>query len=61
MRPLLADARLDVGAKLPGRKTGQFFLLRDGDVVSFNAQPPSVRLVPLPDAALAALAARHRG
>jgi len=61
MRPMLSDAKIDVAAKLATRKTGQFFLLRDGDVVSFTAQPSALRLAQLSDPAIAILAARQRG
>jgi hypothetical protein len=42
MQPLLADARLDISAKLASRKTGEFFLLRKGEVTGFRAPRPAL-------------------
>ena len=60
--PTVPVSSVEFGAaKLATRKTGQFFLLRDGDVVSFTAQPSAVRLAQVADPVIASLAARQRG
>lgn len=37
MRPMLKEARTDIAAKLPGLETGQFFVIRAGQVESLAA------------------------
>ncbi|HWE37531.1 MAG TPA: helicase HerA-like domain-containing protein [Isosphaeraceae bacterium] len=37
MRPMLAECRVDVAARLPGQEPGEFHLLRDGDATPFVA------------------------
>ena len=37
MRPMLKEARMDIAAKLPGLETGQFFVVREGQVESLAA------------------------
>ena len=34
MKPMLSECRVDVAARLPGQSTGQFHLIRDGDVTA---------------------------
>jgi hypothetical protein len=60
MRPLLADSRVDVAAKLPSRNAGQFFLLAGGEATPFTARQPVIAPEQAPDAEILALARSSR-
>ncbi|MEZ4308699.1 MAG: helicase HerA-like domain-containing protein [Polyangiaceae bacterium] len=58
MKPLLSDARIDVGARIPGQGVGEFHLLQDGSVKAFKARFPLLRTEQLPDSEVVQLAAQ---
>jgi hypothetical protein len=58
MRPMLSDCRVDVESRLPGQSTGQFHLIREGDVTAFRADRSLVATEQLPEAEILALARR---
>ena len=58
MRPMLKEARTDIAAKLPGMETGQFFLVREGQVESLAAARSLVSAEQLPETELLLLASR---
>lgn len=60
MRPMLSECRIDVESKLPGQSTGQFHLIREGDVTAFRADRSLVPTEQLPEAEILALARRTR-
>jgi energy-coupling factor transporter ATP-binding protein EcfA2 len=60
MKPMLAECRVDVSAKLPGRKPGQFYVVRGGEATAFSARLPAVLPSQLGEAEILALAARGR-
>ena len=60
MRPMLSDCRVDVESKLPGQSTGQFHLVREGEVTAFRAARSLMATEQLPEAKILALARRTR-
>ena len=42
MKPMLSECRVDVAARLPGQETGEFHLIRDGEVTSLHGRPSAV-------------------
>jgi Bacterial protein of unknown function (DUF853) len=38
LRPMLESSRMDVAAKLPGQETGQFYLVREKEVIPVQAE-----------------------
>jgi hypothetical protein len=56
MRPMLAECKVDVSGKLAGQGTGEFFLLRGGEAVSFTSAPSLLRTEQLPEDRIAELA-----
>ena len=60
MRPMLSDCRVDVESKLPNQSTGQFHLIREGDVTAFRAERSLVSTEQLPEAEILALSRRTR-
>jgi len=57
MKPLLAECRVNVGAKLAQAKTGEFFQLADGEVLEFRAKQSLLATSQLPEGAIIRLAA----
>jgi DNA helicase HerA-like ATPase len=47
MKPLLGDCRINVGPRLAGAKTGEFFKLEEGDVVELKANLALMKTAPL--------------
>ena len=60
MKPMLSDCRLDVAAKLPTQETGEFYLIRDGNVTSLRAAPSIMVTEQLPEHEILELARRSR-
>ena len=60
MKPLLSECRINVGSKLAGAKTGEFFKLEDGDAVEFKATPALMKTLQLSEEAIVELARRSR-
>ena len=58
MKPMLSDCRVDVAARLPTQETGQFHLIRDGDVTSLRTDLSAVPPEQLPEANILSLARR---
>jgi len=58
MRPMLSEARVDFTAKIPNQTTGQFHVLREGNVQPIKAEPSVLATEQLPDDELLRLAAR---
>jgi hypothetical protein len=52
MKPLLSECRINVGARLAGAKTGEFFKLEDGDVVELKANPSLMQTAQLSEEAI---------
>jgi hypothetical protein len=47
MKPLLSECRINVGSRLAGAKTGEFFKLEDGDAIEFKATPALMKTAQL--------------
>ncbi len=60
MRPMLSDCRVDVESRLPGQSTGQFHLIREGEVTAFRAGRSLVATEQLAEGEILALARRTR-
>jgi hypothetical protein len=60
MKPMLSDCRIDVAAKLPTQETGEFHLIRDGNVTSLQAAPAIMLTDQLPEHEIVELARRTR-
>lgn len=60
MKPLLSEARIDVGARIPGQAAGEFHLLQNGGVKAFKASFPLLRTEQVPDSEVVHLAALGR-
>lgn len=60
MKPLLSDARVNVGARIPGQKTGEFHLLQDGRATPFRADRSILQTEQVPEHEILNLAAWHR-
>jgi energy-coupling factor transporter ATP-binding protein EcfA2 len=60
MRPMLSDCRVDVESRLPNQATGQFHLIREGEVTAFRAGRSLVATEQLPEGEILALARRTR-
>ena len=56
MRPMLKEARTDIAAKLPGLETGQFFVVRAGQVESLAAARSLIAAEQLSEAEILRLA-----
>lgn len=59
MKPLLAECRINVGAKLAQAKTGEFFKLEDGEVIELKADPSLMRTVQMTEEAILRVARRE--
>ncbi|HEX5752518.1 MAG TPA: AAA family ATPase [Archangium sp.] len=57
MKPMLSEARVDFTAKIPNQVTGQFHVLREGNVQPMKADPSVLATEQLPDDELLRLAA----
>ena len=60
MKPMLSDCRVDVAAKLPTQETGEFHLIRDGNVTSLRAAPSIIGHPAAPEHEILELARRTR-
>lgn len=60
MKPLLSDARVNVGARIPGQKPGEFHLLQDGRATPFRADRSILQTDQVPEHEILNLAARYR-
>jgi hypothetical protein len=60
MKPLLSECRINVGARLAGAKTGEFFKLEDGDVVELKANPSLMQTGQLSEEAILEAARESR-
>jgi energy-coupling factor transporter ATP-binding protein EcfA2 len=60
MRPMLSDCRVDVESLLPGQGTGQFHLIRGGEVTPLRAGRSLVATEQLSESEILALARRTR-
>jgi hypothetical protein len=60
MKPMLSDCRIDVTARLPTQETGEFHLIRDGNVTSLRAAPAIMATEQLPEHEILELARRTR-
>jgi hypothetical protein len=58
MKPMLSDCRIDVAARLPTQETGEFHLIRDGNVTSLRAAPAIMLTEQLPEHEFLELARR---
>ncbi len=61
MKPMLRECRIDIEAKLPVQKTGEFHLLRDGSVTSLRADRGTLEPVQIPEDEILTLARQSRG
>lgn len=60
MKPLLSDCRIDITGKLPQQQTGQFYLVREGEPVGFQAQRSFLATEQLADDEILKLAQANR-
>lgn len=60
MKPLLSECRINVGSKLAGAKTGEFFKLEDGDAIEFKATPSLMKTAQLSEEAILEVARRSK-
>jgi hypothetical protein len=60
MKPMLSECRVDVESRLPNQSTGQFHLIREGDVTAFRADRSLVTTEQVSEAEIPALARRTR-
>ena len=58
MKPLLADARVNVSARIPTQGVGEFHLLQDGRVTGFRGRTSVLRAEQVPENEILTLAAR---
>ena len=58
MKPLLSDARVNIAARIPAQKTGEFHLLADGRVTGFKAHRAFLHAEQVPENEILALALR---
>ncbi|WP_050431989.1 helicase HerA domain-containing protein [Chondromyces crocatus] len=60
MKPLFAEARVNVAGKIPGQGVGEFHLLQDGRVTPFKAHQALLRTEQVPEHEILRLAALRR-
>ncbi|EYF00114.1 AAA family ATPase [Chondromyces apiculatus] len=60
MKPLFAEARVNVAGKIPGQSTGEFHLLQDGKVTAFKAHQALLRTEQVPEHEVLRLAASRK-
>lgn len=60
MKPLLSEARVNVGARIPGQKVGEFHLLQDGRATPFRGDRSILQTEQVPEHEILKLAAWHR-
>jgi Helicase HerA, central domain len=60
MKPMLSECRVDVESRLPNQATGQFHLIRQGEVTAIRADRSLVTTEQLSEAEIPALARRTR-
>jgi len=49
LRPMLEAARVDAAAKLPGQEMGQFYLLREKEVIALHTEPCLIATEQVPE------------
>ena len=60
LKPMFANAKVDVAARLPNQETGEFHLIRDGNVTSLRAAPAIMATEQLPEHEILELARQTR-
>ncbi len=60
MKPMLNDCKQDVSDKLNGQEIGQFFLVREGDVMPVQSLRSAVETEQIPEDEILQLARQHR-
>jgi energy-coupling factor transporter ATP-binding protein EcfA2 len=60
LKPMLSESPVDVSARLPGQETGEFHLVREGNVTHMRTHRSVLATEQLPDADLLLLARRTR-
>jgi DNA helicase HerA-like ATPase len=60
LKPMFSEARADPSAKLPGQGTGEFHLLREGEVVAIKSFPSLIRTEQLGEDRILELARQSR-
>jgi DNA helicase HerA-like ATPase len=56
MKPMFADHRVDVAARLPSQETGEFYLIRDGVAAGIKAHTSAVDPRQVPENEIVTLA-----
>jgi hypothetical protein len=49
LKPMLDVARVDVATKLPGQQTGEFYLIREREVIPIHTEPSLIPTAQLPE------------
>ncbi|WP_441291250.1 helicase HerA domain-containing protein [Sorangium sp. KYC3313] len=60
MKPLLSEARVNVSARIPGQRPGEFHLLQDGRVTSFRAHRSFLQAEQVPEDEILTLASQRK-
>jgi hypothetical protein len=60
MKPLLSECRINVGSRLAGAQTGEFFKLEDGDAIEFKATPALMKTAQLSEEEILEVARRSK-
>jgi energy-coupling factor transporter ATP-binding protein EcfA2 len=60
MKPLLSDARVNIAARIPTQRVGEFHLLQDGKPTGFKGNQSFLRADQVPEHEILALAARRK-
>jgi hypothetical protein len=61
MKPMLSEFKLDISTRLPGQQTGDFFLVRSGNVLPVHSHRSLVETRQLPEDRILSLAAGSHG
>jgi hypothetical protein len=61
LRPMLEAGRVDAAAKLPGQGTGQFYLVREREIVAVQSEPSLIPTAQLPEDRIVELARGGQG
>jgi hypothetical protein len=61
LRPMLDAGRIDAATKLPSQETGQFYLLREKEVLPVQVEPSLISTAQLPEDRITELAGTTRG
>ncbi len=60
MKPLLSDARVNIAARIPTQRVGEFHLLQDGKPTGFRAHQAFMRTDQVPENEILTLSARRK-